>query len=157
MLKASQWSSQPLWGWLLAVKHLSRRFQAVITDRSISPLSRTPDLQVETFGKKNPEDQLANSQGRSEWRRETRYFSSKTFNKIKPKGIMCFSFNRRAVTHRKVGKHKEDYKSGFTRLKKRHRPLRGTVRSGRSKCRQFPALETEFGFQNNAYIHFEWK
>lgn len=69
--------------------------------------------------------------------------------------MMRFSLSRRALTHRKAGKYKEDY----TRLKKRHRLklLRSTVRSGRSKCRQFPALETEFGFQSNAYIHFEWK
>lgn len=111
---------------------------------------------------KNAEDQWANSQGKRERRRETRYFSPKTFHKIKPKGIMYikrFSLNRRALTHRKVGKYKEDYEIGFTRLKKRLRlkSLRSTVRSGRSKCRQFPALETEFGFQSNAYIHFEWK
>lgn len=123
-------------------------------DHSISLLSRAPALQVETSGKKGAEDQWANTQGR----RETRYFSSKMFHRIKLKGIMClmhFSLNRRALTHRKVGKYKEDY----TRLKKRHRfkSLRSTVRSGRSKCRQFPALETEFGFQSNAYIHFEWK
>lgn len=83
----------------------------------------------------------------------------KTFHKIKPKGIVCFSFNIRAVTHRKVGKYEVGYKIGFTRLKKRQKlnSLRSTVRSGRSKGRQFPALETEFGFQSNAYIHFEWK
>lgn len=92
----------------------------MITDHSISLLSRAPALQVETSGKKNAEDQWANSQGRREWRTETRYFSSKMFHRIKPKGIMCmmdFSLNRRALTHRKVGKYKEDY----TRLKKRHR------------------------------------
>lgn len=149
-------------GMELGVKHLSRHFQAVITDHSTNPLSRTPALQVETSGEKNAEDQWANSQGRREWRRETRYFSPKTSHKIKPKGIMYikrFSLNRRALTHRKVGKYKENYEIGFTRLKKRLRlkSLRSTVRSGRSKCRQFPALETEFGFQSNAYIHFEWK
>jgi len=32
-----------------------------------------------------------------------------------------------------------------------------TFRPGRTKYIWFPALEIEFGFQSNAYIHLEWK